>query len=60
MLKKLFLTTIVLSLFSVHLNGACSDKTIFSSDYKIEIFFSIIEVLQNFGLIMNNLVYKKF
>jgi hypothetical protein len=32
----------------------------YSSDYKIEIFFSIIEVLQNFGLIMNNLVYKKF
>ena len=35
MLKKLFLATIVLSLVSVYLNGACSDKTIFSSDYTI-------------------------
>ena len=32
----------------------------YSSDFKIEIVFSIIELLQNFGLIMNSLVYKNF
>ena len=32
----------------------------YSSDFKMEIFFSIIELLQNFGLIMNSLVYKNF
>ena len=30
----------------------------YSSNFKVEIIFTIIEAFQNFGIIMNNLVWK--